>query len=79
MSFSSTSDMCSQFKRKLKANSIAFFMPNGFVVWPSFLNADLPNEFTISKSLVEFEIRYSVHPLKQELSLEAFHAMMFIK
>ncbi len=62
-----TTKIPKHFKRKLKTYHVQFFIPKDFVIVPSLKHDDLPNEFTIAKSLEEFEIRYAIQPLKKDL------------
>jgi hypothetical protein len=55
------------FKRKLRKYGLEFYMPKDYVNVPVVHNPTLPNEFAISKSGEDFEIRYHISPLKKEL------------
>jgi hypothetical protein len=56
-----------KFKKKLNKHNLEFFLPKGYVNAPIIQNPNLPNEFAITKGGEDFEIRYQIAPLKQEL------------
>ena len=67
LTFSSNAQLNGKTKRKLKANHLEFYMPEGYAIAPTVEHPNLANDFSIAKEDEDFQIRYKVSPLKNEL------------